>query len=404
METLQNSDSAFRKTGKRGGRTRLYVEVACEQCKRTRALPKHNFHPPLCRRCDYKQRSSGPVKVTCRGSNPYHTELPLDLRPHADGCKPDKRETWKARKQINDSQRRYNTALDESARVYRSKPCANVVNGIRYQERRAEKFLTEVVAPEFSSSPERRQYFFEQTGGKKGGGFYPHEAMPRIRSSEGLHERLSQCQKLGDEIGKEFNPKRFKPGDERFKSRKKARKRKDSSSQRNGLIRKYARGEIRRRKKPQTLKGPCLHCHTFIPSNGRRPVWFHDPCYDDVTRGLLGVKEKNPKDSLKALKGKRFRYLVPPKQRKRGGQATRRIAQKHWDWANRLYSGETASDIANSLGNHPSTVERGIESLLPVLPSDPKFVREKFRDRFIGICELAMSIQRKRSVPSKSLI
>lgn len=262
------------------------------------------------------------------------------------------------------------------------------MNGIRYHDRRVKAFLKKI-APEFCSSEELEQYFFEQTGGEEGGGFYPDRPMPRIWSPDRRNFLMSACVKLGDRIGKEFNPKRFKPGDERFKTRKKPRKRKDSRSQQKGLIGKYARGEVQSRKERQTLKGPCVRCHTYIPSNGRRPVWFHGPCYDETKRDLLGVKEKNPKDSLKALKDKHLRSLLPQEPHKRGRPAKRETAQKHWDWASRLDAGEDVSDIARSLGIEISTVERGVVSLLPVLPSDPNLVREKFRDRLIRIRELA---------------
>ena len=144
MDIAQNSNSAFHIKG-RGGRSRLYVEVACEKCGEPRRVAKHNVHPGLCRRCSYDSRSLGPARVVCPGCNPYRTLLPIDERPHADGCR---RETEMPRKRVK-GYARDNTALHETF-VHRLKECAKVVGATRQRERRVRAWLNDN-APAFLS-------------------------------------------------------------------------------------------------------------------------------------------------------------------------------------------------------------------------------------------------------------
>jgi hypothetical protein len=381
VETFQNSYSAYHRKGS-GGRTRLYVEIPCEGCGDPRPVPKHNVHPGLCRRCSYVSRGfSAPKKLTCIGSNPYPTTLPLDRRLHADGCP---RKEWVSRKRIKN--------IQCTIQSWRSEKCRKVVNGIRSQERRVKAFLNEI-ARQFYSPDERKRFFFEQTAGEKGEGFSPHEAVPRIRSLDRLSELISACDKLGDRIGKEFDPQRFKPGDDRIKSRKKPRKRKDSRSQRAGLLLKYAKRqadsdveEVEKLEHEQrgkhmriagsTVKGICL-CGKLVVS-AKRGVRVYAQCYQNYS-------------------GDKYRKGIPPKPsqtrpgRPQGGSLA--SLRKRYAWMIRHYAGEIIRPREESYGNiakefhvDRSVVEDGIESIKSMLDLD--HVSQKIREtwRFLGIC------------------
>jgi hypothetical protein len=265
------------------------------------------------------------------------------------------------------------------------------VAGIRAQEWRVKAFLKKI-APEFYSPEELKQFFFEQTGGEEGGGFYPAQTMPRIWSLDRLKELMLACDKLGDRIGKEFDPQRFKPGDERIKSRKKPRKRKDSRSQRAGLLLKYAKRqaysdveEVEKLEHGQsgkhmgiagsTVKGICL-CGKLVVS-AKRGVRVYAQCYQKYS-------------------GDKYRKGIPPKpsQSRPGRPPGGSLAslRKHYAWMIRHYAGEiirpgeeSCGKIAKEFHVDRSVVEDGIESIKSML--DPGHVSQKIREtwRFLGI-------------------
>jgi DNA-binding XRE family transcriptional regulator len=339
--------------------THLYIALRCEKCPTVRIYDQEQGHFPLCRRCSYVSRGfSAPNKLPCIGSNPHPTTVPLDRRPHADGCP---REEWVSRKRIK----------SKTKPGHRSEECRRVVNRVRQRETLVREFLNDAEEP-FLSSPESRKYFEEVTG------FAPHQRVRRIRSLDQLTKREKACNKLSDEAQRRgfklrvFNPNRFQPGHKTVVRRR----RENSDSQRKGMFLHYAKREVTLIK-PNTeeklqrgehmkiagseVKGICRFCREPMVST-KRGVEDHLACY--LNRGKV---------------------IPPETKRGRPKGSSPGNMRKHYNWMMRRAAGQTLGDIAEKFHVERPTVVEGIDDiksrLNPVKAS--KKIREKWR--FLGI-------------------
>jgi DNA-binding XRE family transcriptional regulator len=332
---------------------RLYIELPCDnyaKCGSVRIYGQEQGHFRLCRRCSYDSRSLGPARVVCPGCNPYRTLLPIDQRPHADGCP---REETKPRKRVK-GYARDNTALVETF-IHRLEECAKVVGATRQRERRVRAWLNEA-APAFLSSPEDREYFETCTG------FPPHRRVPKIESPEPLtflHKACNELSKYPKVHIEPFDPHIFQPGHKTVVGKF----RENSDSQRNGLLRSYQDPKDL----PNTVRGWCLYCDKLLLSP--KPVKYHVPCYADSK--LRFELEEQPKMPGRPKNIKNFR--------------------KYWAYATLWDLGEPPSEIARSFGVTIRAVVEGIKSLAGELAA-PEFYLEQFRERVSRFSALALSL------------
>jgi len=409
---------------KKGGRTRLYVKRRCTKCGRPRPVLKHNVHPALCKLCSYESRGfSAPKKLPCDGSDPY-TTLPIDRRPHADGCP---LEEWVSRKRIK----------SKTKAGHRSKECRRVVNRVRQTETRVKAFLAKEW---FKSSPEWRKRFKEETG------FNPYDPFPRIRSIERLSELRKACSRLSGyedpndpdilwrlglfvhAINKRvlttekssflhiallflpkivvFDPHSFKPGHQASKGGSRGKNPERSKS----LRVKYAKGWLKTKRVwskkatvvlgralPDTAKGLCHRpgCGYFDPEGSwvqyfvlsYKPgtVNYHQPCY--LKRGApTRERMKELADRYGVSEDTIYRringgILPAPAEaascRKPGGQVEN--LQRNWEWYQRhVHGGEGYGTIARESDRSRNAVVDAIAWINKHKPP-PQLVSKKLR-------------------------
>jgi hypothetical protein len=392
---------------KGSGRWRIYVEVTCKN-GHTRLLPKHNAHAALCRQCSYESRSLGvPTKFKCPGSDPYST-VPLEERPHADGCP---REDWLSQKRIKVA-RLYNTSLNETKKEYRFAECRRVVNQIRQQETLIRAFA----AKKWFRSSQRRIKRF-----KKEMGFNPFDPFPRIRSPKQLSKYSKACRRLSHENPDDpdilwrlglfvhivnsslaikkcsflyvallflpklvvFDPHSFKPGNKASKGGRPGKNPERSKS----LRLKYAKGWLKTKRVwqktkketkvldrawPDTAKGMCqlFGCgyfnakgrwrQYFVLSSKPGPVYYHQPCY--LRRGAPirqrmkeladqhGVSDDTIYRRIKAGILPALIESEAPERRKQGRPIKKDNLRRYWSWYKRHKDGEGYGTIAKEPG------------------------------------------------------
>ena len=318
-ETIQNHSGGVK-------RKRIMVDVPCEKCGEIRSLPKHNPHPPLCRRCSYESRSLGPpVKLTCVGYKPYGARVAV----FATNCP---HETEKPRKTLNDYQRKSDDAqhafIDAERGLYRCKWCSGALFLIYKLEGDVRKFL------------KRAQ---------------PNLTPPKIQSLEQLHELRRVCSKLNyqDDTGATvvFDPHAFKRGDGKTS---KWGPRQDSIAQATGLL-------IKRSRDANVVKGLCQFCGKIVFSNHEgRASKVHMKCYQSQSG---------------------FRKGIPPGIPSRGRPVELENLRRHYSWAIRhKLGGESLGSIAQEFGVAKQTIDEAISKIVGYLPPSD-LVPKQFRDR-----------------------